>query len=309
MQQFVIDIADAAHNVNPKFIVIPQNGIELAYDEGDRKTPAIADADYINAVNGLGVEELFYNEKGAKITKDPDDRLGMLQTITTTAKKSVKIMVSDYVLNSSARADSIALNSAQGFISFPRDKDNYDYKFVPTEAITNVNSNDITDLSKAQNYLYLINSDDFVQKYGSNAKDEFLTAIKNTDYDVVLIDLFFDDKPNSDHLAFTKDEIDSLKVKHNGGQRLVIAYMNIGSAENWRYYWQKSWGPGPGNPDWLRKKYDGYTDEIWVEFWADEWQDIIYRNNDSYLNRILAADFDGVYLDNVEAYYYIANDN
>ncbi|MDD3741560.1 MAG: endo alpha-1,4 polygalactosaminidase, partial [Bacteroidales bacterium] len=98
-------------------------------------------------------------------------------------------------------------------------------------------------------------------------------------------------------------EIQQLKTKANGGQRLVISYISIGSAENYRYYWKSDWKRN--NPDWIKKKYDGYEDEFWVEFWNDEWQNIIYGNDSSYIKKIIDADFDGVYLDNVEAYYFL----
>lgn len=59
------------------------------------------------------------------------------------------------------------------------------------------------------------------------------------------------------------------------------------------------------SPTWLKKKYDGYDDEIWVKFWKKEWQEIIYSGGDSYTQRILSSGFNGVYLDNVEAYYFL----
>ena len=55
----------------------------------------------------------------------------------------------------------------------------------------------------------------------------------------------------------------------------------------------------------LKKKYDGYTDEFWVNFWEKEWQTIIYGNDNSYMKKIITAGFDGAYLDNVEAYYFL----
>ena len=94
-----------------------------------------------------------------------------------------------------------------------------------------------------------------------------------------------------------------MKTKANGGQRLVISYMNIGAAENYRYYWKSDWKLH--HPKWLKKSYDGYEDEIWVEFWEGEWQEIIFGNNSSYTKKILDAGFDGVYLDNVEGYYFL----
>ncbi len=124
-----------------------------------------------------------------------------------------------------------------------------------------------------------------------------INAIAATNYDIVLIDLFFNEE------EWTSSEIGQLKNKANGGQRKVISYISIGSAEKFRYYWKKGWGLH--HPLWLKRKYEGYDDEFWVKFWKKDWQDIIYGNDDSYMKKILNAGFDGAYLDNVEAYYFL----
>jgi len=59
MQDFVIHISNYAHELNSDFIIIPQNGIELAFNDQD---PANGlNLAYLNAIDGVGVEELFYN--------------------------------------------------------------------------------------------------------------------------------------------------------------------------------------------------------------------------------------------------------
>jgi len=88
----------------------------------------------------------------------------------------------------------------------------------------NINPQDIHSLDEAKNFLYLINPGRF------STREALFDAIRGTNYDLVLIDLFFDDT------ALTNDEINSLKVKQNGGARLVICYMSIGEAEDYRYY-------------------------------------------------------------------------
>ncbi|MBL0317621.1 MAG: hypothetical protein IPP69_18435 [Flavobacteriales bacterium] len=42
-----------------------------------------------------------------------------------------------------------------------------------------------------------------------------------------------------------------------------------------------------------------------MKFWNKEWQEIIYGNDASYTKKILDAGFDGAYLDNVEAFYFL----
>ena len=97
--------------------------------------------------------------------------------------------------------------------------------------------------------------------------------------------------------------IDQLKTKQNGGQRLVISYINVGAAEKYRYYWQDKWKLH--RPLWLKKEYEGYEDEIWVKFWKKDWEEIIYGNDESYIKKIINSGFDGAYIDNVEAYYFL----
>jgi cysteinyl-tRNA synthetase len=282
MQEFVIGISKYAKNNNPDFIVIPQNGAELAFKNLESHSD-LNDV-YLKAIDGIGIEDLFFNEE-AKIDTY---RLEMLRKIA----KSKKIIVSDYITDDKAIAENNQQNITEGFLSFPRSRSNEHYKEIPKEIIEENDSN-ITKFSTAKNFLYLINSSNF------KTKAAFIEAIAATNFDVVSIDLFYKNRP------LTKVDIDQLKTKANGGKRLVISYMNIGAAENWRYYWNPRWSLN--NPIWLKKKYEGYNDEFYVEFWHQDWQNIIYGNEDSYLKKIMDAGFDGLYLDNVEAYYFLYN--
>lgn len=280
MQDFVIDISKYAKQTNPNFLIIPQNGIELAFNHADPLEGL--NVNYMNAVDGFGVEALFYNETYAL----DNERLPMLQTL----KSSKKILVSEWVTQNNHIEDAYTQNHNEGFICFTRNANNYHYTEIP-DTIPYENSNDIHQLSDAKNYLYIINSDHY------SSKQDFINAISNTNYDLVLIDLFYEE------IEFTPAEINLLKTKANGGKRLVISYMNIGSAEKFRYYWKAHWTLHI--PMWIHKKYDGYNDEFWVKFWNPEWQQIIYGNDQSYLKKILNSGYDGVYLDNIEAFYFL----
>jgi cysteinyl-tRNA synthetase len=280
MQEFVMGISEYARSFDADFIIIPQNGIELAFNYLDQNDGL--NASYMGAINGFGVEELFYDGVYA-----PDqERLSMLEEL----KATKKIMVAEFVSNDGDVKDALNKNYAEGFICFPRISTNYDYLLIP-DSTPHSNSHNITSLDEAQNYLYLISSDGYL------TRQDMITAIAATDYDLVLIDLFFDGT------AFTSPEIAQLKTKSNGAARLVIAYMNIGSAEKFRYYWKSNWGLH--HPLWIKRKYEGYDDEFWVKFWKESWKEIIYGNDDSYTKKIIDAGFDGAYLDNVEAYYFL----
>jgi cysteinyl-tRNA synthetase, unknown class len=284
MQRFVMEISAYAKGIDPDFSIIPQNGEALCYLEANPDLD-FATA-YLNAIDGIGVEEIFYNGNFSEDTY----RLDMLRELVG----SKKIMVSEYVNDESFVADAIQKNSAEGFICFPRVANNYNYEYIPASP-SQENADDVTTLQQVKNYLYLISNSQY------SSKQSMIAAIAATNFDLVILDLFFEEE------IFTDAEIMQLKTKANGGQRLVIAYMSIGSAEKYRYYWQDKWRLH--NPNWLKKKYGGYKDEIWVEYWNPDWKNIIYGNDQSYLKKILNSGFDGVYLDNVEAYYFLYHRN
>lgn len=280
MQDFIIAISDYARAQDPDFILIPQNGEEVLFEGIDPESAV--NSRLVNAIDGYGVEELFFNG-----SYSPDDyRLAMLRKVSP----GLKIMAADYLADDASYNDALQAADAEQFIAFPRYNSNYDYKYIPP-TVYHENANDIQTLAQAQNYLYLISTENY------SDKASFLTAIQQTNFDVVIIDAFFGDD------LLTSSDVASLKTKLNGGQRLVISYMNIGSAEKYRYYWKKSWGLH--HPLWLKKKYDGYKDEIWVKFWKDEWKEVIYGNDDSYTKKLLNAGFDGAYLDNIEGFYFL----
>lgn len=284
MREFIYNISFHAKAQNPNFLIIPQNGIELAYrnlnlQEGIHQ-------EYRNAIDGIGIEALYYD--GEPISTY--DRHTMLAEFSS----AKTVLVSDYVNDNSNIEEVIHKNTQEGFLCFPRSENNYDYTNIP-DFIVNENNKDIENLKDAQNYLYLINAENY------QTKVDYINAIRNTNFDVVLIDLFFHES------ALNLEDITTLKIKKNGAKRLVISYVNIGAAEKYRYYFDKdNWNVA--NPHWLVKPYNGYPEEIFVKYWAEEWQQIIYENTDSYLNKIIAAGFDGAYLDNVKSYEYLFSD-
>lgn len=282
MQDFVINISRYAKGIDANFIVIPQNGLDLVFNKID-SSEGLNDK-YIDAIDGIGVEDLFYDKK----LKTDSYRYSILKQV----KDKKKIVVSDFITNDSDIPSVISSCKKEGFLCFPRTSTNGYYKTIPKE-ISNENSNDIQKFSEAQNFLYLLNAIEF------KTKADFIKALSETNYDVIAIDLFFDDAP------LTKEDLKQLKIKSNGSKRLVISYINIGAAENWRYYWYGNWIVN--DPTWINKQYPGYENEFYVQFWNEEWQNIIFGNDTSYLKKIIDAGFDGAYLDNTEAYYFLYN--
>jgi len=129
-------------------------------------------------------------------------------------------------------------------------------------------------------------------------QDIDLEAIGETAYDLVVIDYSAD---GTDDTAFTAAEIAALRDSP-GGPKIVLAYLSIGEAEDYRFYWQETWADDP--PAWLDEENPDWPGNYKVRYWDADWQAIIFGGGDGYLDRILAAGFDGVYLDLIDAYAY-----
>jgi len=131
-------------------------------------------------------------------------------------------------------------------------------------------------------------------------------AVGETGFDLVVIDYSQD---GDEETRFTRDEISALKDSP-GGSKIVLAYMSIGEAEDYRWYWQNAWdrggdgAPDSGAPSWLGPSNPDWVGNYKVRYWEESWQSIIYGSADSYLDKIISTGFDGVYLDIIDAYEY-----
>lgn len=123
-----------------------------------------------------------------------------------------------------------------------------------------------------------------------------MPSLAKSDYDLFVIDAFCHD---STRRPWTRAEIDSLK-NAGGRRRLVVAYLSIGEAEPYRFYWRPGWKPG--SPEWLDRPNPDWPDNYRVKYWNPQWRSILYGGDESYVDRIMDAGFDGVYLDIVDGY-------
>jgi len=282
MRDFVVKISEKAKSQNPAFQIIAQNGVELI-STNETHDGQLA-SEYISAIDGQGQEDLFFGyAKDDKAT--PHKTTEYLKSYLSLLREAGKtVLTTDYCSSAENIASSQQQNQSAGFVSFQATSRNLD--IIPETPIQNENSDNITNLGQVQNFLYLINPENFPTKH------DFIEAVCATNYDLLIMDLFLNEE------EFSSDEIEQLHKKANGGKRMVIAYMSIGEAEDYRYYWQTEWKRG--NPSWLDKENPKWKGNYKVKYWNAEWQAIIF----DYLSRITNAGFDGVYLDIIDAFEY-----
>ncbi|MGC3991392.1 MAG: endo alpha-1,4 polygalactosaminidase [Chthoniobacteraceae bacterium] len=114
---------------------------------------------------------------------------------------------------------------------------------------------------------------------------------------------------------FTSSQIAAVKASG----KVALAYMSIGEAESYRFYWDNTWTTKSGKltanaPAWLAKQDPDWHGNFKVRYWMPEWQQIIFGNDTdtaakSYVDRIIDAGFDGVYLDIIDAFEYFGPDS
>lgn len=150
--------------------------------------------------------------------------------------------------------------------------------------------------------LYILQADQL-----SEDREKAVKMISETDADLIVLDAFFQ---SWDLQAgrWTKDEICEIRKAKKG--RVVLAYLSIGEAENYREYWNKEWDknedgiPDCGAPSFLEKENPDWNGNYKVKYWNKVWQEIILNE----VEKIIQQDFDGLYLDIVDAFEYFEYD-
>ncbi len=288
MRTFVGEISRYAKAANPGFAIIPQNGIELVTLNGDAAGQVASQ--YLTNIDAVGQEDLFYgyNADNQKTPAEVTDYLtGFLDLVLSNGKA---VLVTDYCSDASKIDDAYLLNKQKQYVPFAAP--DRELRVVPPypPAPRDTHDRDIVSINDARNFLYLINPENF------STKQAFIDALQATNYDVIIMDAFFNGE------IWTAPELSLLKTKANGGQRLVISYMSIGEAEDYRYYWQADYTNNP--PAWLSGPNPDWPGNYKVKYWLPSWKAIIYGNPEAYLDKLLAAGFDGAYLDIIDGFEY-----
>ena len=132
---------------------------------------------------------------------------------------------------------------------------------------------------------------------------EAVKALATCDRDLLVLDANFTGGKGG---AWTRTELASIRAARTG--RRIVAYLSIGEAGDYRDYWRNDWVRSgqhmPGAPAWLCAPNPDWKGNYRVKYWHAEWQGIMLRA----LDGIVAADFDGVYLDIVDGFEFFEQD-
>lgn len=143
-----------------------------------------------------------------------------------------------------------------------------------------------------------------INDFAYQLQDIDIEEIGSSKYDLIIIDYSSD---GSEEGEYTSSDLLLMK---NPEDKLLLSYMSIGEAETYRFYWEENWDlngdgiPDPSSPEWLDIENPEWGGNYKVQYWSQEWQDIIFGFSESYLDRIIDAGFDGCYLDIIDAFEY-----
>jgi cysteinyl-tRNA synthetase len=294
MRQFIVEIARYARQFNPNFQIVPQNApMVMMLDQDDDAFTGVIDAIFAKAVNAWGIEDLFFGMTQDDQPSPPSQTTNIIAYLQRA--RSVyghQIFVVDYCYSTDNRIQSLSKNNKLGFISTVANRSASALSYFPRTP-KNQNAKNITKLSDAKNWAYILNP-----KFRNQF--DYMLKIRATNYDVVVL------SPMYNNVIMNASDINFMKTKAIGGRRQIICYMSIGEAENYMYYWQANWKNCTGFIDSLNPNWPG---NYKVKYWTPEWKNIIYGNNNSLTYKLINAGCDGVYLDIVDAYSYFASNS
>ncbi len=156
-------------------------------------------------------------------------------------------------------------------------------------------------------------------------EDGAVDALASTHYDMLVLEPTRTDWSNdSGNKNFDAkgmvEKLKNTKASDSTHRKLIIAYIDIGEAEDWRWYW--TWSneyddcnePLPNDwPDYIIAcDPDGWPGNYPVAYWDERWKDIViygenqdsspYGDYTSIIDEVIKDGFDGIYLDWVEAF-------
>ena len=155
------------------------------------------------------------------------------------------------------------------------------------------------------------------QLQGSSGKGKTkplsIADLQSQPHDLIVMD---SSKDGSGAGTFKRAEIDALKAR-KGANSVIVSYISIGEASDYRDHWQDNWTtykdpavraagePTTNAPAWLGAWNENWPNSRKVRYWDPAWQAIIFNDaKTGWLDIIVAAGFDGAYLDIVDGYYH-----
>lgn len=98
------------------------------------------------------------------------------------------------------------------------------------------------------------------------------------------------------YVPYTAAELNTMRGSSN---KMIVSYISIGEAENYRPYWTAN-NLGTAAPAWLEAENPSWPGNLKVQYWNQDWKNIVFQQ----IDEMVAAGFNGLYLDIIDAFAY-----
>ena len=297
MRRLIQNIAKYGRNFKRDFVVLIKDGTGLLTQviDVDQLISAPSSA-FIRTLDGVvqsapmfGMEE-FGEPTGEK------DRDQILKDLQVARDTGLKVFTLDYASKPADVDKAIRFADKNKFVPFVAPgKGIYNNKLPKWPRRPHKeNQFTITNSQMVNNYLLINDSSRF------GTADEYALKIHNTNYDMVITNVFH-------HRSQThgRHNVQKMQFKKLGTRRPVLARFDIGTADVSAFYWQDNWRTG--NPTWVQELAPFSSDKYLVQYWHPTWHQLMYGNTQSYLYGIIREGYDGVLLEGVDAFEIFAN--
>ena len=289
LRQFVMNIGKFARGGNPDFKIIAEDALGLVVkvdpEDDSRIFPAKT---FIVNIDGILQREVSTLVSKKQVTEESIQIKN--KAISIAAEAGLSVLALEFAQGEDEVTSAYLADAERGIIPFVAEGMNLSSIPPYPDPVFNTNPESISALKDIKNFLYLENT----QGFGSTS--EYINRLHNTDYDVIIINVYHGRNPLS------ANDIRLLKYKKTGGRRLVFATMNVTTAASSLYYWKQGWKQG--TPAFMDMSLRNDPDRHRTHYWNGEWQSIIYGNANSYIAGIVSLGFDGVVMQGLNGWRY-----
>ncbi len=241
MRKFVQSISTFTRKLRPNFVLIAENGLDLVVKrQADDETKSNPARTYIRSIDGVIQKALFYGDpEFGKPFANKDEQERLLGLTAQAKNNGLKVLVIDYAKAPKVVDESYRLIADRGYVPFVAHAAESNLNSLPPypKRPYMENPRSILSLKDVKNFLRIDNSTAF------GRQDEYTLKLHDTNYDMVVVDVFHG------RLPLSKQAVETLKYKKVGARRLVLAEIDIGAAASYHYYWKPRWREG--SPLWI----------------------------------------------------------
>lgn len=289
LRRFVINVGRYARALNPDFKIIAEDALGLVIKpDPEDDTIQFPAKTFIRNIDGLLQREIATLVTKAELAKEAiqlrDDTLIAAQNM------GLKVLALEFAEDIGTIDGAIDDDNKRAMVPFVARTPALSHIPEHPMPIFGANAQSVANIDEIQNFLYLENT----QGFGS--KDHYIQALRETSYDLVIVDVYHGRDP------LTRTEVENLKFKKTGGQRLVLAMMDITTAASYLYYWQENWKEG--SPAFIDAPLRSDPDRYRTHYWDLPWQSLFYGDANSYVSGIVQLGFDGVVIRGLNGWRY-----